>query len=64
MKSREHDPIPAINVEDIPADWPVQPDADGETTCGYCELSWRDREATSMTPAPAGRCPFEPFHNY
>lgn len=56
--------IPAIDVDDIPADWPVQPAADGETTCGYCHLSWHDDVSTSMTPVPSGRCPFETFHHY
>ena len=49
----------------IPADWPVQPvdpDFVGATTCGDCGLSWDDSVSTSMTPAPAGRCPFEHFH--
>jgi hypothetical protein len=31
-------------------------------TCGSCGLSWDDSIATSCTPAPAGRCPFEQFH--
>lgn len=57
--------------ERIPADWPVQPlrtQADFErvggnwTQCGTCSLHWDDRISTSMTPAPAGRCPFEYFH--
>lgn len=33
-------------------------------TCGTCGLSWNDAAVTSMTPAPAGRCPFEAFHDY
>lgn len=50
----------------IPADYPVQP-IDPESsadaaTCGECGLSWDDGKATSMTPAPSGRCPFEYFH--
>lgn len=31
-------------------------------TCGTCGRSWDDGKVTSMTPAPAARCPFEPFH--
>jgi hypothetical protein len=57
----------------VPADWPVQPiprdealkrAEEGEciATCEECERSWDDSVATSMTPAPAGRCPFENFH--
>lgn len=56
----------------IPADWPVQPIAfrDEEAVkaghvvarCGDCGLCWDDSEVTGMTPAPAGRCPFEAFH--
>jgi hypothetical protein len=54
-------------VSDIPADWPVQPvrpvPGDREiVTCGHCGLSWDDALVTSMTPAPAARCPFERFH--
>jgi hypothetical protein len=51
----------------IPADFPVQPLAPGQTassrlTCGCCGLSWDDAKSTSMTPVPSGRCPFEYFH--
>lgn len=61
----------------IPADWPVQPiprDMRDNfdiilgrwtvrvATCGECTTSWNDAETTSMTPTPAGRCPFESFH--
>lgn len=53
---------------DIPADFPVQPLQAGQTakdraTCGTCGRSWDDGKSTSMTPTPAGRCPFEAFHN-
>jgi hypothetical protein len=34
------------------------------TTDGSCGLSWDDAIVTSMTPAPAARCPFEYFHEY
>lgn len=51
----------------VPLDHPVQPlragdHPPGEATCGTCGLSWDDDLATSMTPAPSGRCPFEAFH--
>ncbi|GAB4006699.1 hypothetical protein [Nocardioides ultimimeridianus] len=49
----------------IPADYPVRPtDGTGpnDATCGECGLSWDDSISTSMTPVPAGRCPFEYFH--
>ena len=53
----------------IPADWEVQPlgsdeTPPGATTCGHCGLTWDDDKCTSMTPTPAARCPFEPFHVY
>ncbi len=58
---KRHDPIPA--------DYPVQPirrPRKGKqasfSTCGYCGLSWDDDLITSITPTPAGRCAFEPFH--
>lgn len=55
--------------EPIPKNWPVQPlrsgqKAEDKTTCGTCGLSWDDGKVTSMTPAPAARCPFEQFHIY
>jgi hypothetical protein len=28
-------------------------------TCGDCGRAWDDSIPTSLTPAPAGRCPFE-----
>lgn len=31
-------------------------------TCGTCGRSWDDGKVTSLTPTPAGRCPFEYFH--
>lgn len=57
-----------INVDEIeiPADYPVQPQkpihCERAVTCGTCGLTWDDAIVTSMTPAPAARCPFEPFH--
>lgn len=35
----------------------------GRTTCGTCGRAWDDDKVTSMTPAPAARCPFEAFHH-
>jgi len=46
----------------VPKDFPVQPDPNGNATCGVCGLSWDDDVVTSFTPVPAGRCPFEYFH--
>lgn len=51
----------------IPASFPVRPLRAGHTcataaTCGACGQSWDDGIATSYTPAPSGRCPFESFH--
>lgn len=34
----------------------------GACTCGTCGRSWDDSIATSYTPAPSGRCPFEYYH--
>lgn len=39
-------------------------DADGReivnvATCGTCGRSWNDAQISDVTPAPAGRCPFE-----
>ncbi len=31
-------------------------------TCGTCGRIWDDNIVTGWTPAPAGRCPFEPSH--
>lgn len=57
-----------LSARDIPPDHPVRPlrNATGPSvcTCGDCGLSWDDDAVTSMTPAPAGRCPFEAFHQY
>lgn len=33
-------------------------------TCGTCGFSWDDSVPTSLTPAPAGRCPNEYNHEY
>lgn len=62
-------PRRASVVEEIPAHWPVRPirpvPGDLEVmTCGTCGRSWDDAVVTEMTPAPSGRCPFEPFHIY
>ena len=32
------------------------------TRCGHCYRSWDDAHASSLTPAPSGRCPFEYAH--
>ena len=34
------------------------------TTCGTCGRSWDDAVATSVTPTPSGRCPFEGEHEH
>lgn len=56
-----------MNARRVPADFPVRPITTGQLprtacTCGTCHLSWDDAIATSYTPAPSGRCPFEAFH--
>ncbi|WP_019584158.1 hypothetical protein [Thioalkalivibrio sp. ALE16] len=53
--------------EDIPDDFEVRPlqpgdEARDKVTCLSCGLSWDDAVPTGITPAPAARCPFEPFH--
>lgn len=41
----------------------VIPDAlMGWLMCGTCGRLWDDSQVTSVTPAPAGRCPFEHRH--
>jgi hypothetical protein len=32
------------------------------TVCGTCGAAWDDSVSTSVTPVPAGRCPFEYEH--
>ena len=51
----------------IPKNYPVKQLKPGQAaqqraTCGTCGRSWDDAIVTSMTPAPAARCPFEAFH--
>lgn len=58
----------------VPDDFEVRPIAfmsdeyhetrarDALAQCGNCSRMWDDSIATSYTPAPAGRCPFEYFH--
>ena len=36
----------------------------GIVTCGDCSRSWDDDKVTSLTPAPAARCPFEGMRRY
>lgn len=54
-------------LQDVPDDFPVRPLATNDAatdrgTCGECGRSWDDAIATSYTPAPSARCPFEYFH--
>lgn len=56
-----------MELDGLPPTWPVKPLEPGEeakdrTTCGTCGRSWDDAIITSMTPAPAARCPFESWH--
>jgi hypothetical protein len=57
-------------MTDVPDDYPVRPLSPGEVStatdpvqCGTCGRWWDDAIATSMTPAPSARCPFEYFHD-
>jgi hypothetical protein len=57
----------AARLPEVPDDFPVRPlgpndAAQDRRTDGACGRSWDDAVATSWTPAPAGRCPFEHFH--
>lgn len=58
--------FPEITVPEDYAVQPLSPDqpAKDRVTCGVCGLSWDDGIATSMTPTPSGRCPFEAFHKH
>lgn len=58
---KRHKPIPASHSVQ-----PLEPgdEAIDQKTCLTCGLSWDDGKSTSITPAPAGRCPFEYFHIY
>ncbi len=49
------DDFPVVALED-------DDEAEDRVTCGTCGRSWDDAIATSYTPAPAARCPFEYFH--
>jgi hypothetical protein len=54
-------------LPEVPSDFPVRmldddDDSPGRATCGTCDRSWDDSVSTSMTPTPAGRCPFEAYH--
>lgn len=65
--AKELDDLRERRGVDVPADHPVQPLDDddrppGRTTCGTCGRSWDDGKSTSITPAPAARCPFEYEH--
>jgi hypothetical protein len=57
-----------MSATKIPRDWPVQPitptldQTTGLTQCWTCGRYWDDSKPTSLTPAPAARCPFEYFH--
>jgi hypothetical protein len=56
-----------LKLKDISKDYQVRPlrrgqKAEDRVTCGTCGLSWDDSITTSITPAPAARCPFEYFH--
>lgn len=56
-----------MNKIKIPSNYPVKvlranSKAKDRCTCMTCGRSWDDAIATSMTPTPSGRCPFEYFH--
>jgi len=66
LDDSEPDSWAVAHCVEVPDDWPVKPitptGAAGEATCGECERTWDDTVVTGMTPTPAARCPFEPFH--
>lgn len=56
-----------MNARRVPQDFPVRPiinpiGVPGAITCETCHLSWDNSIATSYTPTPSARCPFEAFH--
>lgn len=54
----------------VPKDFPVRPirrgskaaSGAGVAECGTCHRLWDDTIATTWTPTPSARCPFEYFH--
>jgi hypothetical protein len=42
----------------------LDPNDPKATVCGTCGRGWDDSISTSVTPTPAGRCPFEYDHEY
>lgn len=55
---QDREPCPALSID--PED---RHDGRSEPTqCGTCLHWWDDAVITSMTPTPAGRCPFEYDH--
>ena len=41
----------------------LDPNNPKATVCGTCGRGWDDSISTSVTPTPAGRCPFEYEHD-
>ena len=54
------------SAPEVPNDFPVKQlhssAGPGITQCGECFRYWVASGGPSLTPAPAGRCPFEDFH--
>lgn len=59
--------LEAPELEPVPGAEPRYDDDGREivqvATCGTCGRSWNDAAVSSVTPVPAGRCPFEYDHD-
>ena len=59
---------PTTTITPVPGAVPRHDDEGREivklATCGYCGRTWNDAAISSVTPVPAGRCPFECDHDY
>jgi hypothetical protein len=54
--------VDAIRKEKMSDVVRLDPSDPKATVCGTCNRAWDDSISTSLTPTPAGRCPFEYEH--
>jgi len=52
----EYVEMPFVDFRTLPAGW-------AQCMTPSCGRSWNDDKSTSVTPVPAGRCPFEHDHD-